>query len=255
MSFWAGAAKLLGNVFAPGHAQIGKALGIGGAGKGMLGKMGDLGSMLGSGAGLGASQYQAQTVGGESQAGKADDKALNAQYQALDLTRKNTGQGFNAAERANLGLGINRVNQNTAARSNAINQNQMARGLGGAGLGLQLQAQNEQTGANAASMAGVEQQQNANQRALSSISQLGTLGADINEGAYNRGMAKDAFNQFNVAQVNAGLAGNAAGARDMLNSFSNNRYQSMNQKNIRADRNIKVGGGILGAAGAAMGGM
>jgi len=257
MSLLAGVAKMFGGGFNP-LASFMK-IGGGGAGKNMLGKLGDLGSGLGAGAAAGYTPYAAQTVTGGSKASLADQKGLNAQYQALDMTRANTGQGFTGAEKQNLGYGIKRVNQNTAARSNALAQQQAARGLGGSGLGIALRAQNEQTGANAANEAGINAQNTANQRALSSISQLGSLGADINEGAFNRGQAADALNMFNVSQQNqaaSGNAGNQMGQNQFnVSQYMGNRANQLNNRNQRADRNIKIGGALLSAGGAAMGGM
>jgi len=210
----------------------------------------------------------ANTVAGPSRASLADEQAMRAQRDALDLTRANTSQGFNRAESDNLNLGINRVNQNTAARSNAIAQQSAARGLGGSGLDAALKASAEQGGANAASNAGIEAQNSANQRALGSISQLGNLGAQINQQEFNRGQAQDAFNQWNAgAQNQFALANQAAqnnasivnaGGNMQNQQFNQGQYQQGNQfqqqmQMANQQQNVQLLGSVLGAAGAAFG--
>lgn len=201
--------------------------------------------------------YQAATVQGNANASIADQRGLQAQYDALDKTRANTIQGFNEAEKQNLNLGINKVNQNTQARTNAIRQDASARNLGGSGIENALRAQNEQTGANAANDAGINSQSMANQRALSSISQLGSLGGDINEQAFNRGQAQDALNMFNINAQNAAASGNA-GNQLQNQQYNQGQYQQnqqfrQDQNNIRRGQNIQMAGSIIGAGGAVAG--
>lgn len=208
------------SIFALGSKLIGSLGGKGGGGN-PLARLGDIGGALGAASAAGYNPYTATTVKGTSQAADADKKALDAQYQALDMTRANTNMGINDAEKNNLNLGINKVNQNTAARSNALKQEAAGRGLGGSGMDFALRAQNEQTGANAANAAGIEAQQTANQRALTSIAQLGALGGDINDQQFNRGQAADAF----------------------INSMSNNKImqqQAMQEIRLQSIRVILV---------------
>lgn len=236
--------------------NFGKAINGGGGGFNM-GKLGELGSALGAAGSAGYTPYTATTVSGTSKAADPDKKALDAQYQALDMTRANTNMGINDAEAQNLNLGINRVNQNTAARSNALKQEAAGRGLGGSGMDFALRAQNEQTGANAANEAGIEAQQTANQRALTSIAQLGALGGDLNDQAFNRGQAEDAFNQFNAAAKNAAATGNAGNQvavnQGNLGNYTQNRQFAQNAANQRRGQNIQMAGALVGAGGAVAG--
>lgn len=248
MSIFTLGSKLIGNL---GGNLFGK------GGGNALGKLGELGGALGAANAAGYNPYTATTVKGTSQAAEADKKALDAQYQALDMTRANTGMGINDAEKNNLNLGINKVNQNTAARSNALKQEAAGRGLGGSGMDFAMRAQNEQTGANAANEAGVNAMQTANQRALSSIAQLGALGGDINDQQFNRGQAADAFNQFNVQQQNNAAAGNAGNQvavnqGNIGNWLSNNQANRQNKLGQR-QQNMQLGGALLGAGGAVAG--
>lgn len=244
------------SIFALGSKLIGSLGGKGGGGN-PLARLGDIGGALGAASAAGYNPYTATTVKGTSQAADADKKALDAQYQALDMTRANTNMGINDAEKNNLNLGINKVNQNTAARSNALKQEAAGRGLGGSGMDFALRAQNEQTGANAANAAGIEAQQTANQRALTSIAQLGALGGDINDQQFNRGQAADAFNQFNVQQQNNAAAGNAGNQvavnQGNLGAYTQNRQFAQNAANQRRGQNIQMAGALVGAGGAVAG--
>lgn len=244
------------SLFALGSKSIGSLGGKGGGGN-PLARLGDIGGALGAASAAGYNPYTATTVKGTSQAADADKKALDAQYQALDMTRANTNMGINDAEKNNLNLGINKVNQNTAARSNALKQEAAGRGLGGSGMDFALRAQNEQTGANAANAAGIEAQQTANQRALTSIAQLGALGGDINDQQFNRGQAADAFNQFNVQQQNNAAAGNAGNQvavnQGNLGAYTQNRQFAQNAANQRRGQNIQMAGALVGAGGAVAG--
>lgn len=244
------------SIFALGSRLIGSLGGKGGGGN-PLARLGDIGGALGAASAAGYNPYAATTVKGTSQAADADKKALDAQYQALDMTRANTNMGINDAEKNNLNLGINKVNQNTAARSNALKQEAAGRGLGGSGMDFALRAQNEQTGANAANEAGIEAQQTANQRALTSIAQLGALGGDINDQVFNRGQAADAFNQFNVQQQNNAASGNAGNQvavnQGNLGAYTQNRQFAQNAANQRRGQNIQMAGSLIGAGGAVAG--
>lgn len=244
------------SIFALGNKLIGSLGGKGGGGN-PLARLGDIGGALGAASAAGYNPYTATTVKGTSQAADADKKALDAQYQALDMTRANTNMGINDAEKNNLNLGINKVNQNTTARSNALKQEAAGRGLGGSGMDFALRAQNEQTGANAANAAGIEAQQTANQRALTSIAQLGALGGDINDQQFNRGQAADAFNQFNVQQQNNAAAGNAGNQvavnQGNLGAYTQNRQFAQNAANQRRGQNIQMAGALVGAGGAVAG--
>lgn len=210
----------------------------------------------------------ATLIDGPAKASIADAQAMKAQRDALEMTRANTGQGFNRAESDNLNAGINRVNQNTAARSNAISQQSQARGLGGSGLDAALKASAEQGGANAASNAGIEAQSMANQRALGSISQLGALGGAINAQEFNRGQAQDALNQWNNQTTNQfALANQAAqnqasitnaGGNMQNQQFNQAQHQSGNQFQQQMQfqnqqQNAQLLGSLLSAGGAAFG--
>lgn len=212
-----------------------------GGGRGGAGSLGDMFQGMGSG-GAGFTRIE-----GPAQASIADEKGLKAQYDALDMTRANTGQGFNAAELGNLNLGINRVNQNTAARNNAITQNMAARGLGGSGLQTALKASAEQAGANSASEAGTMAQDQANARALTSIENLGTLGGQINEQAFNRGAAQDALNMFNSSGQTQAIQYNQS-------RFDQNRYNDQMARLQNRGQNIGFLGSALGAGATAYAG-
>jgi hypothetical protein len=188
-----------------------------------------------------------EKIQGPAKASIADDKGLRAQYDALDMTRANTGQGFNQSEKGNLQFGINKVNENTAARNNAINQNMASRGLGGSGMQTALKASAEQGGANSASAAGTMAQDQANARALDSISQLGSLGGAINEQAFNRGASQDALNQFNVT-------GQSQANQFMANSMMQNQMNRQNLAGQRRGQNMQLLGSALGAGASAYGG-
>jgi hypothetical protein len=213
----------------------------GGGGRGGAGSLGDMFQGMGSG-GAGFTRIE-----GPAQASIADGKGLKAQYDALDMTRANTGQGFNAAELGNLNLGINRVNQNTAARNNAITQNMAARGLGGSGLQTALKASAEQAGANSASEAGTMAQDQANARALDSIENLGTLGGQINEQAFNRGAAQDALNMFNST-------GQTQATQFNQSRFDYNRNAERQRKLDQRGQNMQLIGSALGAGSTAYAG-
>lgn len=236
-----------------------------------LGQLGQLGGQANA-----STQYTpavaqdatATLISGPANASIADAQAMRAQRDALELTRANTGQGFNRAESDNLNAGINRVNQNTAARSNAIGQQSAARGLGGSGLDAALKASAEQGGANAASNAGIEAQSMANQRALGSISQLGQLGGMINQQEFNRGQAQDALNQWNTGTTNQFALANQnaqnqasitnAGGNMQNQQFNQSQYQQNNQyqQNMQLanqQQNMQILGSLLGAGGSAFG--
>lgn len=212
--------------------------GKGGKGAGSLGDMFQ---------GMGAGGAGFTRIEGPARASIADDKALKAQYDALDMTRANTGQGFNQAELGNLALGINRVNQNTAARNNAISQNMASRGLGGSGLQTALKASAEQGGANAASAAGTMAQDQANARALDSISNLGMLGGQINEQAFNRGAAQDALNMFNSS-------GQTQATQFNQSRFDQNRMNERQAQLQQRGQNLQLLGSAMGAGASAYSG-
>lgn len=227
---------------------VGKLFGKGGIGA-QLGKSGGkgLGSLGDMFQGMGAGGAGFKRIEGPARASIADEKGLKAQYDALDMTRANTSQGFNQAELGNLNLGINRVNQNTAARNNAISQNMASRGLGGSGIQTALKASAEQGGANAASEAGTMAQGQANTRALDSISQLGSLGGSINEQAFNRAAAQDALNMFNTS-------GQTQATQYNMGRFDNNRFNERQMQMQQRGQNLQFLGSAMGAGSAAYAG-
>lgn len=210
----------------------------------------------------------AQTINTPSQASQANPTALNAQLEALDRTRANSDQRINSAERDNLYSGINKVNLNTQARSNAIRQDAAARNLGGSGLEQAMRSSNEQGGANAANEAGIQAQNAANMRALDSVKNLGILGGEINDQQYRRGQAADALSMYNTDNINnmaqfntsnnlQNQQFNSGGAmqnqQQNAQNYQNNQQFNAQMANNRRGQNIGLAGAAIGGAGAVAG--
>jgi hypothetical protein len=211
---------LLGGVFGGAGSLMGGAAGakmFGKGGKNPLSGLGNLANFL------------------PSEGQQVDPIAQRAQLDAIERMRGNMNQNMNASEIANMNLGINAANKNTAARSNALKQEALARGVGGAGLDYALRSNEEQQGVNAANEAGTNAASMANARALDSVAQLANLGSNMSDQAFNRNQASDMMRQFLMSQ-----------------NQQNNQFRS-NMANTRRGQDLQLFGAALGAGGAVAG--
>ncbi len=132
-----------------------------------------------------------------------DPSTRAAQMQALSqLSNITSNQGMDNQEKNQIQQGINQVNTNEQGQTGAILQNAAARGIGGSGASLAAELEGAQAGANNASSNAMNAQAQASQRALSALSQQGSLASTVHGQDYNQALnaanATDAINQFNA---------------------------------------------------------
>lgn len=132
----------------------------------------------------------------------ADQEAVNAQYDALDQMQQWARGGLTDTDMNNMRLAqMDNARAERGAREATMNQMQ-ARGMGGSGAELASLLGGQQTMANANNAAGLSMQIAAQDRALRSLQNAGSMAsgmrdASFNE-AYGRASAIDEFNRNNV---------------------------------------------------------
>lgn len=164
-----------------------------------------------------------------------DPTTRAAQMGALSqLSDISSNQGMDAQERNQVQQGINAVNANTQGATGAILQNAAARGVGGSGASLAAQLQAAQSGANNASQNALGAQAQASQRALSALSQQGSLAGQIHGQDYNQQLnaanAQDAINQFNSRNQNAAMAASTQ-AKNQAQAYNVQEGQNIANQN------------------------
>lgn len=176
-----------------------------------------------------------------------DPSSREAEMQALSKLQQISAEGgLDAQAKQKEYEAMNTANANEAGQQGAIMQNFAARGIGGSGAQLAAELSADQGSANRAASQGQQSASDAEQRALSALTQSASLGSSINNQDYNqaaqKAQAQDAINRFNtqnqqsVNNTNTGIF-NTAQTTNLANQ------QSLANKNIdvtnkQTDQNI-----------------
>lgn len=168
---------------------------------------------------------------------------MNALTKLQDISNKG---GLDAQAKQAEYEAANTANTNEHGQQGAIMQNFAARGVGGSGAQLAAALTADQGDANRLASTGEQSASDAEQRALSALTQSGQIGANINSQDYTQAAAKasaqDAINRFNtqnqqqvgnsnVTNANTAAATNLANAQSLSN-------MNVNTTNKQTDQNI-----------------
>lgn len=123
--------------------------------------------------------------------------------------------GLTEADRANMRLGMNDVNQGLRARQEALMQNLQARGMGGSGAEIAARLSNEQTGAMQAADFNAQMQIAAQARQERALEGMGGASQNRYNMLYQSGTAEDVINQANTDRRRQVYDDNLAHQRDM----------------------------------------
>lgn len=173
-----------------------------------------------------------------------DPKLRNAQMDALQLLAGKAESGLNASDRVRINDVRNKMNAEGQAAQNSIIQGLQERGIAGGGAEIAARLSGAQNTANSLSAQGDDIAAQANEAALQSIAQAGTLGGQIRsqdfQVADTKAAAADEFNRFNVqnaiARQQRNVDRNNQAAETNLNAKQNIANANTSMQNAEAQR-------------------
>lgn len=133
-----------------------------------------------------------------------DPRLKAAQMQALESMSRMGEEGLTDIEKAELAQIQRQAGAQATAQQNALLQELASRGAGGSGLEVAARLQAGQSQADRASQQGMMQAAQAQQRALTALSQAGSLGGSIRGQEFGeqsqKAQSADAISRFNLEQ-------------------------------------------------------
>lgn len=165
---------------------------------------------------------------------QADPNAVAAQQAALAKLTSASNGGLTPADAAALGQIQSQADQSEQGKEGSILQDMQQRGEGGSGNELAARLSSAQSSAEGQRQAGLNVAGQASQRALQAMSQMGSLGGQIqNENfgeAASKAQAQDAINKYNAmnSQQVAGQNTNIGNAAQQYNLQNTQNTSNMN---------------------------
>jgi hypothetical protein len=159
-----------------------------------------------------------------------DPRLKQAQMNALASLQELSNGGMNAQDKAQLSQIQGQTAQADKGRRDAIMQNMAARGMSGSGNELLAQLQSSQAATDRQAQQGLDVAGMAQQRALASLQQAGSLGGNMQGQEFEQksaqAQATDAISKFNAQNSQANSQFNATQSNNMGQFNSNNKVDT-----------------------------